>query len=116
MSERYVKVEDVETVESSNSTALIMLLITVLAIVVIAIGFWQPWATQPPQSNSTTIIRNTKETQAPADSRPIIVNPPANSAAPPNTNITIHNDRASNSDSDKSGNTNSDSSANNDGK
>ena len=90
MSERFVKVNDVETVESSNSTALIVLFVTVIAVVVIGLMFWQPWAAAQPQSSTTTIIH---EGQTPApNNQPIIVNPPANSAAPGNTKIDIHND------------------------
>ena len=77
MSERFVKVNDVETVESSNSTALIVLFVTVIAVVVIGLMFWQPWAAAQPQSSTTTIIH---EGQTPApNNQPIIVNPPPRS-------------------------------------
>ena len=109
MSEHYIKVNDVETVESSNSTALIVLVLTILAVVVIAMVMWQPWASTP-QTNSTTIIRETKFKQvaAPGDSRPIIVNPPASApAATPNANITIHNDPPKTDANNDSGDSNS---------
>ena len=92
MSEHYVKVNDVETVESNNSTALIVLVVSILALVILGLVFWQPWAT-PVQSNSTTVIRENKtekQVPGPSDSRPIIVNPPASS--PGNTSVNIHND------------------------
>jgi hypothetical protein len=87
MSEHYVKVDDVEVVESSNSTALIVFVVAIIAIAVIAMVMWQPWATPQPQSNSTTIIRET-QSKAP-DNRPIIVNPPAVQG---DTKIDIHNE------------------------
>ncbi len=91
----YIKVNEVETVESTNSSALIVLVVSILAIVVIGLAFWQPWvpATPATQTNSTTIIKDNTEKQvpAPADSRPIIVNPPA-APAPGNTSVNIHND------------------------
>jgi hypothetical protein len=70
MSEHFVKVDEVETVESSNSTALIVLVVSILAIVVLGLAFWQPWAT-PVQSNSTTVIHDNtvKQVPNPSDSR-----------------------------------------------
>ena len=75
MSEHYVKVDDVEVVESSSSNALIVLVIAIIAIAVVAMVMWQPWTAPQPQSNSTTIIREGQQQPAP-DNRPIIVNPP----------------------------------------
>lgn len=89
MSDHYVKVDDVEVVESSNSTALIVLVVAIIAIAMIAMVMWQPWATQQPQSNSTTIIREGQQQPAP-DNRPIIVNPPP--AIQGDTKIDIRNE------------------------
>ena len=93
MSERYIKVEPVvETVESGTSTALVALIVTIIAAVIIGLAVWQPWAAYPAPSNSTTIIRD-KETkvQTPSTSTtPIIIQQPAQKA--PDTHVTIHND------------------------
>ena len=88
MSDHFVKVDDIEVVESSSSTALIVLVVAIIAIAVIAMVMWQPWASSVPQSNSTTIIREGQQQPAP-DNRPIIVNPPATQG---DTKIDIRNE------------------------
>ena len=85
---RLINVDGVETVESS-STGVVVLVLALLAAVVIAMVVWQPWAAVPataPQ-NSTTVIHDTQTQPAP-NSQPVIVNPPATQG---DTKVEIHN-------------------------
>ena len=87
---RIVQVDGVDTVESS-STAVIVGVLAIIAAVVIALVWWQPWAAPvvTPQSNSTTVIHDT-QTQPALNSPPVIVNPPAVQGG--DTKVNIHNE------------------------
>ncbi len=98
MSDRFVKGDGVE---SSGSAVMIVFFVTIVAIVIGVMVFWQPWVAQP-ASSSTTVIHETQTTPA-ASSPPIIVNPPA--AAPGNTKIDIHNEVPKNDPPTTSGGT-----------
>lgn len=67
---------------SSNSTALTIFAIVVVALIAIGMFMWQPWNTAPAPSSPTII------NQAPADNTPdtTIINPPANIVVPPTEN------------------------------
>ncbi len=88
----YIKVDPVVESDSGTSTALVALIVTVIAAVIIGLAVWQPWAVAPSSpSNSTTIIHD-KETQTPApqSNNPVIIQQPSQKA--PDTNVNIHND------------------------
>lgn len=99
MSERYIKVDTVETVDSSTSTALVALIVTIIAALIIGLAVWQPWAASVTAPvNSTTVIHDKETKVQPSNSStPIIIQQPA--SKPADTNVTIHNDVSKDSDS-----------------
>lgn len=86
----YREIHTYENEPSSNSTALVIFIVAALALVLVGLFMWQPWAVPGP-SSTTVITQPAAPAEKPAPNNTTIINPPAVNP-PAHTDVNIHND------------------------